>query len=61
MKILIFCDYLSRVGIVIFLILDIAFKGAISRDLQRGGMIFFLLSFLLIKFLLYRKKKAGGL
>ncbi len=40
MKILIFCDYLLRAGIVLFLILDIAFKGAISHDVQREGMIF---------------------
>ena len=57
MKILVFFDYLSRVGIAVFLIFDIAFNDLISKDLQLGGMMFFLFSFLLVKFLLYRRKK----
>ncbi len=58
MRILMFLDYLSRVGIAVFLIIDIAFNGLISKDLQLGGMMFFLFSFLLVKFLLYRRKKS---
>lgn len=57
MKILMFLDYLSRIGIAVFLIIDIAFNGLISKDLQLGGIMFFLFSFLLVKFLLYRRKK----
>lgn len=41
-----FLDYLSRVGIAVFLIIDIAFNGLISKDLQLGGNDIFLIYFL---------------
>lgn len=56
MKILVFFDYLSRVGIAVFLIFDIAFNGMIPRNVWLCGMLFFLFSFLLVKYLLHKRK-----